>query len=218
MIIKAAYKDWTREQLQKLAQLDIMRTKRLGYRPDYAFYDHSHRVADNMRDLALKMDKGTEVAESLYLATLIHDIGKAHDDFDVEIWDYDAVDATGQPLKPPESLKKQRRKHTILGVEMVKAAFPHEWNSDPFLIMTCDLMIHHHEYLDGSGYLGKRSEDLSDEVRMLCICDSFDGWTIPRAHKTADQLTPHNVLNNKMRDGRFDLTILKYFKEIMECQ
>ena len=216
MVIKTTYNDWIFEQLEKLKQLDQEREKRLGYKPDYCFYEHSHRVAKNMRALALKMGKSEEVAESLYLATLIHDIGKTV--LPAEIWDYEERDADGNHLKPPEELKKQRREHTVLGAKMVEEAFGEACKTDPFLRMTCDLMRHHHEHCDGTGYLGKKIEDLNEEVRMLCICDAFDGWTIPRPHKTADQLSPDFVLNQKMNDGRFDLTILEFFQEIIKCQ
>lgn len=181
-----------------------------------AFQDHSERVAKNMKELGQKMGYDNTIVEALYLATLIHDIGKTR--LPVEIWDYDETDQHGNNLKPPEDLKAQRRKHTTLGVEIVKETFPETWNTAPFLRLVCDLMQYHHDYLDGSGYLGKAAKDLSQEVQMLVICDSYDGWTIPHPHKTAEQLTPRYIIDQKMNDGRFNQDILKQFREIILCQ
>ena len=210
MQITQEYKDFIDAQIKALTNYNTLRPA------DHlsSFQDHSKRVANSMKSLAQKMGYDSTMCEALYLATLIHDIGKTR--LPVEIWDYDEVDEIGNALKPSEDLKTKRRQHTTLGVEIVKEAFPNTWNTNPFLRLTCDLMQYHHDYLDGSGYLGKKN--LSPDVQMLCICDSYDGWTIPHPHKTAEQISPSYIIDQKMNDGRFNQDILKMFKEIIICQ
>jgi putative nucleotidyltransferase with HDIG domain len=209
--IKPEYKVWIEHQLELFQAYDDLRPANRTYK----FVDHSKRVAENMRALSLKMGQGKDMAEALYWATLIHDIGKMQ--MPVEIWDYDVRDENGVWQKPPEALKAERRRHTILGAEYMRQHFGQTCETEPFLKLCCDLMLYHHEQLDGHGYPGIKSKDLSIHERMISICDAFDGWTIARPHKTKDEIDPINVLNKKMADGRFDQSILKYLKEIILC-
>ena len=46
-----------------------------------------------------------------------------------------------------------------------------------------DIVIHHHEYLDGSGYPhGLRASEISDPVRIMTICDVFGALLERRAY------------------------------------
>jgi putative two-component system response regulator len=212
MVLKPEHQAFIDDQFAQFAAFDDLRpTDRLN-----KFHDHSRRVAEIMRSLAQKMGYDDNMCDILYRVTLIHDIGKM--DLPLEIWDFSETDENGAPLKPPESLKQRRRQHTQLGVERVKAAFPETWNTAPVLRLMCDLMLNHHEMLDGSGYLGKTADDLTQEVQMLCICDAMDGWKIPHPHKTSEELDPNYILTHKMMDGRFNKTLLKKFKKVISCQ
>jgi HD-GYP domain-containing protein (c-di-GMP phosphodiesterase class II) len=212
MVLKPEHKAFIDDQFAQLAAFDDLRpSDRLN-----KFHDHSKRVAEDMKALARKMGYDDSMCDVLYAVTLIHDIGKM--DLPLEIWDFNEKDEHGVPIKPPESLKQERRRHTELGVDRVKVAFPDSWGSDPVLKLACDLMLNHHEMLDGSGYLGKTADDLTQEVQMLCICDAMDGWKIPHPHKSVEELDPIYIINHKMMDGRFNKTILKQSKEIIACQ
>jgi HD-GYP domain-containing protein (c-di-GMP phosphodiesterase class II) len=47
-----------------------------------------------------------------------------------------------------------------------------------------DIVVHHHEYLDGSGYPhGLSGSEISDPVRILTICDVFGALMERRAYK-----------------------------------
>lgn len=210
MVVIQTHKDFIDTQFKALTDYDALR-------PDNhlsAFDEHSKRVAQSMKKLATRMGYDEEIVNALYLASLVHDIGKTR--LPVDIWDYNEVDANGTPLKPSEDLKSKRRQHATLGVDIVKEHFPDTYNTDPFLRLMCDMMQYHHDYLDGSGYMGVTK--LSQEVQMLCICDSYDGWTIPHPHKTMEQLAPLYIIDQKMNDRRFNQDILKLFKGIMTCQ
>jgi putative nucleotidyltransferase with HDIG domain len=48
-----------------------------------------------------------------------------------------------------------------------------------------DMVVHHHEYLDGSGYPhGLRASDISDLVRMITIADIFGALIERRSYKS----------------------------------
>jgi putative nucleotidyltransferase with HDIG domain len=206
MVIDKKHKDFITSQMANLAAYNARRPKDHVYE----FHLHSERVAQTMRQLAKKMGYDDMTAESLYWATLPHDIGKMS--LPVEIWDLQD--------RPTEEEKAIRRTHTSLGVEMVRKEFGEECKTSPFLRLMIDIMHDHHETLDGKGFLGKKADTLSQEVRMACICDAFDGWSVRRPNFAEDRdLSPQGVIRRMENEkaGQFDTKILNSFKEIVLC-
>jgi putative nucleotidyltransferase with HDIG domain len=105
--------------------------------------------------------------QRLALAGMVHDIGKAQ--VPIEI------------LEKPSPLTEQEmavlRKHPELGLETLK-------NASGLSPEMLDIVIHHHEYLDGSGYPhGLSGNEISDFVRVATICDVFGALLERRAYK-----------------------------------
>lgn len=152
-------------------------------RPPYATYllhPHVHRVATMGRDMALYLGAPREAADWYHQALIIHDIGKC--DLPVDIWDMDE--------KPTEAIKAMRRRHAPLGGDKIETELPKD---HPFTAFAADIARHHHEQMDGNGFLGMPAGDLSPWVRLACIVDSFDGMSAPRPHFGARDLSPQSV-------------------------
>ena len=81
-------------------------------------------------------------------------------------------------------------------------------------VMT-DIMENHHECIDGTGFTGKTEKDLSLEVRMACICDAFDGWSVIRPHFGDRDVSPPAVIHRMKTEkaGQFDERLLNLFEE-----
>jgi HD-GYP domain-containing protein (c-di-GMP phosphodiesterase class II) len=188
-------------ELEKLRIYDAQRPH--GH--PYAFHLHVKRVAKSIRTLALTMGQSETRAEELYITSLVHDAGKRL--LPVDIWD--------APGKPSSIIKKQRRMHTGLGVKMIDDTFGAE-NHAPLLDLARDLMAHHHESMDGRGWIGLKGHQLSLEARMLCICDAFDGYSVWRPHYGTRDITPAAVLNRMAveKAGQFDPEILDIFTKV----
>jgi len=207
MHVLQEYKDFIRLKLSALEAYDAQRP--VGH--VYEFHLHSERVAKSMRDLAVIMGYDDIMAEALYWATLPHDIGKIS--LPIDIWDRDG--------KPSESIKSIRREHTLYGVQIFHEEFGQEkCANDPFLALLVDIMNNHHEHCNGTGYHGKTANDLSQEVRMACICDAFDGYSVYRPHYGDRDTSPQAVIERMdiEKSGQFDHKILQLFKEIKSCQ
>lgn len=66
-------------------------------------------------------------------------------------------------------------RHTLWGWEIIKSSnFPH--------LQTLDIIRHHHERLDGSGYPDK-IQNMSDEAQICAIVDVYDAMTNVRGYK-----------------------------------
>jgi len=203
MVVEQHYKTYIENQLNKLADYNARRIKA----HIYDFHLHSKRVAESIRNLSAHMGHGEGMRDALYWATLPHDIGKMA--LPLNMWDKDE--------KPSDDIKNQRRAHTSLGVNMIRAEFGEECDTSPFLKLLIDIVSNHHENMDGSGYQGKTADDLTTEVRMACICDAFDGYSVHRPHFGDRDISPKAVIKRMEveKAGQFDPDILKIFKEIV---
>jgi putative nucleotidyltransferase with HDIG domain len=90
-------------------------------------------------------------------AGLLHDIGKAR--IPIEVLEKPA------PLDDEEAAVM--KEHPLLGFEILK-------NSPGLQPEMLDMVVHHHEYLDGSGYPHNlQSKEISDLVRVVTIADIY---------------------------------------------
>ncbi len=103
----------------------------------------------------------------LSFAAMLHDIGKARIPIAV--------------LEKPSSLTGEERavmcRHPEYGLDALKT-------SPGLNAELLDVVVHHHEYLDGSGYPhGLRGREISDPVRIMTICDVFGALLERRSYK-----------------------------------
>lgn len=203
MFVTDAHKKFVNEQLKKLEAYDSLRP--VGH--IYEFHLHSNRMASLMHRLSLSMEHSNDVADSLYWASLPHDIGKIF--LPVEIWD--TID------KPNEDEKNLRRTHTSLGLKVLKDEFGDDYNNDPFLTLMSDIMQFHHETLDGNGFHKLNQNSMSEYLRMACICDAFDGYSTKRPHYEGRNISPLAVIERMRTEkaGQFDSDILECLEGLL---
>lgn len=195
------FKPFIEEQLKELAAYDEQRPEDITY----VFHEHAARVAENVRRTCMHMGLGGIVANNMKWAILPHDIGKKK--LPVDIWD--------QEEKPTGDVKAYRRTHTVLGAEIVAETFPDLGH--PFKDLMVDIMLHHHEQMDGNGTLGLRGDQLSAPVRLAAIVEAYDGYRIWRPHFGDRDISPPGVLA-RMRDEKgaeiYDMALFEVFAEV----
>ncbi|MBO8129044.1 MAG: GAF domain-containing protein [Peptococcaceae bacterium] len=106
--------------------------------------------------------------EHLELLTLLHDIGKIAVPGDILF--------KAGPLT--ESERKEMQRHCEAGYHIALAS--------PELAPIADLILHHHERWDGSGYpAGLAGEDIPLACRVLAILDAYDAMINDRPYRKA---------------------------------
>ncbi|MDP2296211.1 MAG: HD domain-containing protein [Pseudolabrys sp.] len=130
-------------------------------------YQHCLLVTGVAVAFASRLGLSRADRERLSFAGMLHDIGKAR----IPV----AILEKPTPLDVAEMM--EMRNHPQYGFEML---------NDPRVVSAemLDMVVHHHEYLDGSGYPhGLRAPEISDLVRMITISDIFGALIERRAYK-----------------------------------
>jgi putative nucleotidyltransferase with HDIG domain len=130
-------------------------------------YTHCLTVTAVAVGFGIQLGLGPTDTERLAVAGLLHDIGKSRIPLDV--------------LEKPGALNDQEsqvmRTHPVLGYEMLRGTVGLSGDIH-------DMVLHHHEYLDGSGYPhGLQGSQISDLNRIMTIADVFGALVEPRSYK-----------------------------------
>lgn len=130
-------------------------------------YTHCLTVTAVAVSFAIQLGFRRADTERLAVAGLLRDIGKSRIALDI--------------LEKPAALDDQEtaimRTHPVQGYEMLRGApgLPDD---------TLDMVLHHHEFLDGSGYPhGLRGSQISDLTRIMTIADVYGALIEPRAYR-----------------------------------
>ena len=134
-------------------------------------FRHSNRVNFYTSLLAEQLNLTTGDREVLRIGGFLHDIGKVGID-----------DRTLMKLvKPDCQAFEQDRRHPEIGARMVLTL--------PFPSEVAEIIRHHHEHYDGSGYPdGLQGESIPRLARLVCLADVFD-----------------HLLTNRLADGPLTL-------------
>ena len=149
---------------------------------------HSRRVAANTRVIAEMLGLGRKEVERIYVAALLHDVGKIHEVF-------------GPILSKPGKLTADEfaimKTHPGLGAELIQRLTD---------LQDCVLpVLHHHENWDGSGYPhGIAGERIPLWSRIIMFADTADAMLSDRPYRSA--LSPAQVRAEftRLRGKQFD--------------
>jgi len=161
--------------------------------------DHSYRVASYAVAIAKELGWKKKDVEGIYIAGLLHDIGKIIIDTKVIRKD------TGLTSLEMTEI----RKHPGISYDILsKIKFP--WKNIDFFVR------HHHERMDGKGYPDALvSEELSEGVKILALVDAFDAMTTDRPYRQKMGLDETFTEVIKCCGTQFDEKITKTFFNLL---
>ncbi len=163
-LIEHVYGEHSLENVNKLNRNVQMALAAIQEKDQYT-YDHSMAITLYVEALAVKLGyKGTKL-RNLIWATTYHDLGKTYIDDEI-------LNKKGPLTKDEYEIIKT---HVIKGKELIENAF----NEDVF-----DIVLQHHERLDGSGYPnGLKEDEICEEAKIIAICDSYHAMVEDRIYK-----------------------------------
>jgi len=127
---------------------------------------HLDRVADYCVKIANKMGLDDDEVQTLRDAARLHDLGK------IGIPD----EVLGKMGALTEQELELMKKHPEISEGIIKPIHS--------LDHLCDIIRHHHEKLDGSGYPdGLKGEEITPLVRITTVADIFDALTTSRPYR-----------------------------------
>lgn len=164
---------------------------------DYYTAQHSEQVANLAVSLGKECNLDRELLEELYMAGLLHDIGKISIDKKILL--------KKTPLSEEEM--ENMKEHPIIGKAIIEKI--------PNMERVAECVYYHHERWDGNGYPdGIAGEDIPVYSRILNIADSVAAMLSRRPYREA--MTEDDVRKELMKEkGRqFDPKLIDKFLNI----
>jgi putative nucleotidyltransferase with HDIG domain len=140
-------------------------SKTMEWRDPYTA-GHQKKVALLSQAIARKLDWGEERIKGLYLAALVHDLGK--------------IATPSEILTKPSMLTETElaliKEHPKTGYDILKDI--------PFTWPIAQAVYQHHERIDGSGYPNQLVGDaIIPEAKILAIADTIESMTSHRPYR-----------------------------------
>jgi PAS domain S-box-containing protein/putative nucleotidyltransferase with HDIG domain len=161
---------------------------------------HQKRVANLASAIAAKLNLSLHTIEGIHLSALIHDIGK--------------IAIPAEILTKPTGLSNfelaMLRNHVQTGYDILKNLhFP--WN-------LAQIVLEHHERLDGSGYPnGIKGDSICEEARIIAVADTVEAISSDRPYRKSRgidaALEEIRVNSGKLYDAKVVDACLNVFQE-----
>lgn len=172
--------------LQTIQAITVMVEKR-----DPFTAGHQRRVADLAVAIGRELEIDDVRLEGLNFGAMIHDIGNI----------YVPAEILNRPGKLSESELKIVQSHPSVGYDIVKGIdFP--WP-------VADMILHHQERLDGSGYPdGLKGEAISLEARIIGVADVVEAMLSHRPYRSSFSVNEALEEIEKNRDIKYDASVV----------
>jgi putative nucleotidyltransferase with HDIG domain len=158
---------------------------------------HSQRVARYMELMARELRLAKVDLPTLRRGALLHDLGK--------------IGMPDEILRKAGELESSEwtimKRHPAYGARILAGI--------PFLSGAAEIVRHHHEHFDGSGYPdGLAGEEIPLGARIFALADAFDAMTSDRPYRKAMTLADALKEIERCSGGQFDPTIATAFLNI----
>lgn len=166
---------------------------------DVHFAGHSRRVAEISSKVGRRAGLSRDRLEILELAAFLHDIGSIGRKKEFLDKATELVDAEKEELAASRS---ETSKDLFSSSSSLKDVFR--------------VILHHHEWYDGSGYPdGLKGDEIPPESRILCVVEAFDAMTSPRPHRPPMSHNEARQVLNKESGSHFDPKFVKLLEEVV---
>lgn len=200
--LREAFSDMTRKvvshrvQLQETQQEVIRSLARAGEHRDNETGIHVLRMSHCSMQLALLAGWNHETAQTLRLASQMHDLGKIGVPDEVLL----------KPGKFDAGERAVMEQHCEIGANILTGL------DTPLMRMARTVALHHHEKWDGSGYPHRlHGQAIPQEARIVAICDVFDALLSDRPYKKGWPMGQVVTFMREQSGQHFDPMLLPLF-------
>ncbi len=180
---------------------DIKELRKIGEiveRKDKYTYRHSSRVSKFAVKTASKMKLDRQRVDDLFIASILHDIGK--------------INIPEEVLNKPGKLTNEEfdmiKKHPGDGADMLrKTAYK----------KLADIVEQHHERINGRGYpFGLKADEILLEAKIIGVCDTFDAMTEDRSYRKAytSEYAMEEIRN--LSGIQYDPEVVEAFEKVLQ--
>ncbi|MDR5709300.1 MAG: HD-GYP domain-containing protein [Armatimonadota bacterium] len=157
---------------------------------------HSQRVAELCRAIARRLKLPDREINQLYAIARVHDVGK--------IAVRDTILLKPAPLTPEEL--REMREHVEAGARILGHISLYR--------DSLDILLQHHERLDGSGYpKGLRGEEIGLPARILAVADAYDAMTTQRPYRPAKSSEEAVRELYRLTGRQYDLSVVRALED-----
>jgi diguanylate cyclase (GGDEF)-like protein/putative nucleotidyltransferase with HDIG domain len=161
---------------------------------DHYTQGHSQKVSAYAALIAEAMEMSDAEVEEIRLGGVLHDIGKVGIPENI-------LNKSG-PLNPDEW--ETMKSHVKFGAKILDPLTP--------LARIREMVLHHHEYFDGSGYPeALAGEKIPLGARIIAIADAYDTITSDRTYKKARKAGDALAELERCANAQFDGAIVEIF-------
>jgi len=158
---------------------------------------HVWRVSQFAKLLASKFGLSNDEAIQLSIGGYLHDLGK--------------IGIPDSILRKADKLTDMEfatiKTHPLIGADLL--------SEHPLANLVLDVVLHHHERLDGRGYPhGLDGDDLSLNAQLICLADAFDALTSSRPYRKGTKIEDALSLLMKDSGSQFNPGLLEALKAL----
>ncbi len=166
---------------------------------DHYTASHSAGVAMYCRDMARMMGMSEDEQRIAHMAGLLHDLGK--------VGTPDAVLKKEGELTPREW--EQIKEHPTTAAEVLSQLATHK--------EIADIIRHHQEHFDGSGYpYGISGNDIPELSRMLAVADTYHALTSDRPYRAAKSPFEALIILRKVAGTQLDPKYVEVMAQVLK--
>ncbi len=160
--------------------------------------NHGDFVAKLSYEIGKRLGFNEEKLDMLYIAALIHDIGK------ISI----AMEILNKPFKLRDVEYEWVKQHTYYGYEYLK-----DLN---FPLPIAEIIFQHHERVDGSGYpRGLKGDEIMLEAKIIGLCEVFHAMTSNKPYRPSHSVEETLDYISKNKGILFDEKVVDIFFDIL---
>lgn len=168
---------------------------------DFYTHGHSKRVARYSLAIAKEMGLTREEQATIERSAILHDLGK--------------IGISDNILKKDGKLTEREweimKAHPQMGTDILRPL--------RFLTKETDIILHHHEMYDGSGYpAGLKGDDIPLGAQIIAVADTFDAMNTARSYRGP---LPRDKIVSELQEAsgrQLNKSIAKVFLRLLENQ